>query len=98
MDTALALNSKHQRKFPRYNTDVVCRFRLAGTFQWGSGELMNLSKGGVCLKAKVPPNKDELVEMEIDLFTDEGEWKNRKMRARVMWRKGKRAGLSFTND
>ena len=59
---------------------------------------MNLSKGGVCLKAKVPPHKDEIIEMEIDLYTDEGVWKNRKMKARVMWRKGKRAGLSFTSD
>jgi hypothetical protein len=82
----------------RFHTDLVCRFRSVGTFQWDEAEVMNLSKGGVCLKAKTPPEKGALVEMEVDLYTDEGVWKNRKMRARVMWRKGKRAGLAFTND
>lgn len=93
----MALNSKNQRQFQRFPTDLACRFREEGTFPWDNGELMNLSKGGVCLKAKVPPQKDSTVELEVDLFTDDGVWKSRKMRARVMWRKGKRAGLSFTS-
>jgi hypothetical protein len=98
VDPAVALNSKSQRKFPRYNTDLNCRFRLSGTFQWDNGELMNLSQGGVCLKARTPPRKDEMIEIEIDLFTDEGVWKNRKMKARVMWQKGKRSGLRFVGE
>lgn len=94
----MAINADQQRKHPRFNTDLVCRFRVDGTFQWETGDLMNLSKGGVCLKAKVPPQKDAIVEIELDLFTDEGVWKKRKMKAKVMWRRGKRAGLGFTND
>lgn len=93
----MAINpDEPKRKFPRFATDVGCRFRSDGTFQWEMGELMNLSKGGVCIKAKVPPSKDSIVELEIDLYTDEGIWKKRKMKAKVMWRRGKRAGLHFT--
>ena len=93
----MAVASEPKRKHPRFPTDVGCLFRVAGTFQWESGELINLSKGGVCIKAKLPPSKDEIVELEIDLFTDEGVWKKRKMKAIVMWRRGKRAGLHFVS-
>ncbi len=93
----MAVSSEPKRKHPRFPTDVGCLFRVSGTFQWEPGELINLSKGGVCIKAKLPPSKDTRVELEIDLFTDEGVWKKRKMKAIVMWRRGKRAGLHFTS-
>lgn len=95
----MAIDSERpQRRHPRFMTDLTCRFRLDGTFQWDTGELMNLSKGGVCIKCKTPPEKEAIVEIEVDLFTDEGVWKKRKMRAKVMWRRGKRAGLNFLPD
>lgn len=83
------------RRFPRFATDVVCRFRLEGTFQWSEGELVNLSKGGVCLKAKTPPVKEDIIELEIDLLSEKGEWRKRRLRAKVAWKRGKRAGLMF---
>ncbi len=83
------------RRFPRFPTDVVCRFRLEGTFQWSEGELVNLSKGGICLKAKSPPVKGETVELEMDLLSEKGEWRKRRMRVKVVWKRGKRAGLMF---
>lgn len=93
----MAVNVPPQRKHQRFPTDLTCRYRIDGTFPWENGELVNLSKGGVCIKAKVPPSKDAIVEIELDLFTDEGVWKKRKMRAKVMWRRGKRSGLNFIN-
>ncbi|MBN8540960.1 MAG: PilZ domain-containing protein [Deltaproteobacteria bacterium] len=83
------------RRFPRFATDVACRFRTEGTFQWQEGELVNLSKGGVCLKAKSPPAKDETIELEMDLLSEKGEWRKRRLRAKVIWKRGKRAGLGF---
>lgn len=91
----MAINADIKRKHPRFPTDLQCLYRVEGTFAWESGELINLSKGGVCIKAKIPPSKAAIVEIEIDLRTDEGVWKKRKLKARVMWRRGKRAGLHF---
>ncbi len=91
-------NGEVKRKHPRFPTDLECLFRVEGTFAWDNGELLNLSKGGVCIKAKVPPAKDAIVEIEIDLVTDRGDRKKRKMKARVMWKRGKRAGLNFTGQ
>jgi hypothetical protein len=83
------------RRFPRFATDVVCRFRKEGTFQWEEGELVNLSKGGVCLKAKAPPVKDQIVELEMDLLSEKGEWRKRRLRAKAVWKRGTRSGLMF---
>jgi hypothetical protein len=89
------MNKITPRRFPRFATDVVCRFRSEGTFQWMEGELVNLSKGGVCLKAKSPPMKDEIVELEMDLLSEKGEWRKRRLRAKAVWKRGKRSGLMF---
>ncbi|HWU44921.1 MAG TPA: PilZ domain-containing protein [Bdellovibrio sp.] len=91
----MAIETDIKRKYPRFPTDLTCLFRSEGTFAWESGELLNLSKGGVCIKSKTPPAKDAIIEIEIDLFTEQSGWKKRKMKARVMWRRGKRAGLHF---
>ena len=60
--------------------------------------MMNLSKGGVCIKAKAPPPKGVIVELELNLQTPVDGWKKRKMKARVMWCRGKRSGLHFLTD
>lgn len=83
------------RKFPRFPTDVVCLFRHEGAFQWSEGELVNMSKGGVCLKSKVPPARGSLVELEVELLTKDGSFKKRRLKAKVVWRRGVRAGLLF---
>ncbi len=92
----MAISGAVKRQFQRFaTTDLICRFRVDGTFQWDDSQMMNLSQGGVCIKAKVPPPKDAVVELELDLYTPNGGWKKRKMKARVMWSRGKRAGLHF---
>lgn len=91
----MAIDADVKRRFPRFPTDLACLFRAEGTFQWETGELVNLSKGGICIKAKLPPAKDSIVEIEIDLNTGSGEKKKRKMKAKVVWKRGKRSGLNF---
>lgn len=91
----MAMNKLTPRRLPRFATDVPCRFRPEGTFQWSEGELVNLSKGGVCIKAKVPPMKDEIIEIEMDLLSEQGEWRKRRLRAKCVWKRGQRAGLMF---
>lgn len=91
-------NKASPRKYTRYGTDLQCRFRIEGTFPWLDGVLVNLSKGGTCLKAKGCPAKGDDVELEVTLITDDGKWTKRKMRATSMWQRGIRAGLKFKVD
>lgn len=91
----MALGKLTPRRFPRFATDVACRFREEGSFQWAQGEILNLSKGGFCLKAKHPPERDVTIEIEMDLLTEKGEWQRRRLRAQTVWKRGKRAGLRF---
>lgn len=90
----MALSGINPRRFPRYATDVFCRFRETGSFQWQQGQIVNMSKTGFCLKASQPPAKDIEIEVEMDLLVD-GKWENRKLDAVVMWKRGKRSGLRF---
>lgn len=86
------------RRFPRFATDVICRYREAGSFNWLQGEILNLSKGGFCLKSKNPPERETIIEIEMDLLTEKGEWQRRRLRAQTVWKRGMRAGFRFLTN
>jgi len=91
----VAVSRVAPRKFPRFPTDVTCLFRQDGGFQWSEGELINMSRGGVCLKCKAPPPRGTAVEIEVALLSRDGSFKKRRLKTRVEWRRGIRAGLRF---
>jgi hypothetical protein len=86
------------RKYNRFKVDLPARFRLVGKFRWRQGALLNLSKGGVCLLSRGIDGalviNDEL-EIEVATIDGEGRIQVRRLKSKVMWRRGNRYGLEF---
>lgn len=62
------------RSHPRFLTEELkCRFRMMGDFRWYSGWLINVSRGGICLKALVLPPVGVQVDIEVELSVAESE-------------------------
>ncbi len=83
---------------PRFPVDMSARFRSAEgeNAEWREGRLLNLSEGGLCLKAdseSLMPG--EILEIVIDSVDKKGIARRRLLRAKVVWRKADKAGVQF---
>lgn len=87
-----------RRQPKRFPVELSARFRSADGAEkdWVEGHLVNLSEGGLCLKAEaeilIP---GEVLEIVIDSIDKKGVKHKRLMRAKVVWRKEGRAGVQF---